>query len=66
MGVAVGLAAAFGLTRLIASMLYGVKATDLETFIVVPLLLLSVAVAATILPARRATRIDPVIALRNE
>jgi putative ABC transport system permease protein len=65
-GVAIGIAAAFGLTRLIASLLYGVKTWDPVTFTAVPLLLVAVALFAVWLPARRATRIDPVDALRYE
>ncbi|MGI9074463.1 MAG: FtsX-like permease family protein [Bryobacteraceae bacterium] len=65
-GVAIGIAAAFGLTRLIASLLYGVRTWDPVTFTTVPLLLSAVALFAVWLAARRATRIDPVDALRYE
>ncbi len=66
MGVAIGLAASLGLTRLMANMLYGVKASDPATFCAVALVLSAVALAASIIPARRATRIDPTMALRHE
>jgi predicted permease len=65
-GLAAGLAAAFGLTRLIASMLFGVKANDPIAFGTVVLTLAAVAWIAIYIPARRATRIDPMIALRYE
>ena len=65
-GVVIGLAASFGLTRLMANMIYGVKAGDPPTFCAVALVLSAVALAATIIPARRATRIDPTITLRHE
>jgi predicted permease len=63
-GVAVGVAAAFGLTRLMTALLFHVAATDPATFIAVALLFLLVALAASYIPARRATRIDPMSALR--
>src|SRR5690348_2218898 len=65
-GVVVGLAAAFLLTRVMNSMLFGVGATDPMTFVAIPLVLLAVALLATYLPARRATRTDPIVALRAE
>ena len=65
-GIAVGLAGAFALTRLMASLVFGVSATDPVTFAAVALLLVAVAVAASYLPARRAARIDPMEALRAE
>jgi predicted permease len=63
-GVAIGLAGAYGLTRLMESLLFHVSATDPATFVGVALLFLFVALAASYTPARRATRIDPMAALR--
>jgi ABC-type antimicrobial peptide transport system permease subunit len=65
-GIAIGLAAALGLTRFIANFLFGVKAWDPLVFILTPVLLGVVAFIAVWLPALRATRIDPVNALRCE
>ena len=65
-GLLLGLAAAFAATRLIEAFLYGVSAHDPLTFVVVALLLLAVALLACWIPARRATRVDPIIALRCE
>jgi ABC-type antimicrobial peptide transport system permease subunit len=63
-GIAVGIAAAFGLTRLMTAVLFHVTPTDPATFVAVALLFLLVALAASYIPARRATRIDPMAALR--
>ncbi|HEV3330407.1 MAG TPA: ABC transporter permease [Bryobacteraceae bacterium] len=65
-GVLIGIGAAFGLSRLIASFLFGVKANDPLVFVAIPILLSAVALLAVWVPARRATRIDPVDALRYE
>ena len=62
----IGLAAAWGGTRVLSTLLFGVTPTDPATFVGVPALLLSVALAAGGIPAWRATRVDPVVALRCE
>jgi ABC-type antimicrobial peptide transport system permease subunit len=65
-GLALGLAGAFALTRFLSTQLFGVAPTDPATFAAVAALLAVVAVAATLAPARRATLVDPVVALRAE
>jgi len=65
-GIVIGLGLSLALTRLVASQLIGISATDPITYIAVPLLLCAVALAASYIPARRAARIDPLIALRAE
>jgi len=66
LGTSIGLAGALGLTRVIASLLYDVSPTDPLTFAFVSLVLIGVAALASYLPARRAARIDPMVALRYE
>jgi putative ABC transport system permease protein len=65
-GIGVGLAGALGLNRVIASLLFGVNATDPMTFVTISLLLGFVALLACYIPARRAASVDPVVALRAE
>jgi ABC-type antimicrobial peptide transport system permease subunit len=63
-GVAIGVAGALGLTRLMQTLLFHVSPTDPATFVIVALLFLLVALVASYIPARRATRVDPITALR--
>jgi putative ABC transport system permease protein len=65
-GIVTGLIGAAALTRLMSSLLFGVSATDAVTFGLVAALLAAVVCAATVMPARRATGVDPMVALRDE
>lgn len=65
-GLAIGLASSFALTRYIRSLLYGISANDWKTFIIVSLVLTGVALIACLIPARRATKVNPIVALKHE
>jgi putative ABC transport system permease protein len=65
-GIGAGIAAALGLTRFMASLLYGIRSTDPLTLVTVSLILVSVALLACYIPARRAAKVDPMVALRCE
>jgi ABC-type antimicrobial peptide transport system permease subunit len=66
LGLALGLAAAFGVSRVLSSLLVDITPTDPVTFMVITLILALVAIAACLIPARRATRVDPLVALRAD
>jgi putative ABC transport system permease protein len=65
-GIALGLVGAFALTRVLSSLLFGISATDRITFAALSILLGAIALLASYLPARRAAKVDPIIALRYE
>jgi ABC-type antimicrobial peptide transport system permease subunit len=65
-GVAIGLLASFALGRIVTSMIYGVSSRDLATFLAVTMLLILVSLGASLIPALRATRVDPLTVLREE
>jgi ABC-type antimicrobial peptide transport system permease subunit len=65
-GIAIGLAGSYAATRALASLLFGVSSTDFSTFATVALLLTAVAMIACFIPARRAMKVDPCVALRYE
>jgi ABC-type antimicrobial peptide transport system permease subunit len=66
LGIAIGITGAFALTRIMSGLLFGVSATDSFTFIMISLLLGCIAMLASYLPARRAAKVDPIVALRYE
>jgi len=66
LGVAIGLAASIALSRVLSTLVFGVKATDVATFVTVSVMLIGVGMFASVLPAWRATRVDPLKTLRDE
>jgi putative ABC transport system permease protein len=65
-GIVLGIAGAFAATRFITSFLYGISATDLNIFVIASLLLTVVTLLASYVPSRRAMKVDPIIAIKNE
>jgi len=65
-GIVIGVGSAFGLTRFLATLLFGIQPTDRVTFVVVSATFFVIAMVAALIPAIRATRLDPLIALRDE
>jgi len=65
-GIVIGVGSAFGLTRFLATLLFGIEPTDRVTFVVVSATFFVVAMVAALIPAMRATRVDPLIALKSE
>jgi putative ABC transport system permease protein len=65
-GIAIGITGALALTRFLTTLLFGITPTDTSTFVVIPIGLLVLALAACLIPARRATKVDPLVALRYE